>query len=220
VFIVSVDSVAPRGRGEDRYVERIQSALSKTVEGILEAGRALIEAKAELHHGSFEHLVKERCPFSTRTARMLMAIASHQVLSNRNHGSDLPASWRTLYELSKFEPRELEHALSHHWIKPDMPRKHVPNVRKRVRVAIGLCGRSSIRVAKPARPVPFAQRFRRLIDQGTLEWLAGLDEVVAEEVAKQLASRLEALHHEAKTAEVRTREFQKDGTLKRPEVAA
>ena len=32
---------------------------------------------------------------------MLMAIAEHPAISNTNHGSYLPPSWGTLYELTK-----------------------------------------------------------------------------------------------------------------------
>jgi hypothetical protein len=29
------------------------------------------------------------------------------IISNRNHGSDLPPSWRTLYQLTKVEDKKL-----------------------------------------------------------------------------------------------------------------
>jgi hypothetical protein len=32
-----------------------------------------------------------------------MVIAQHRVLANANHGSHLPPSWRTLYELTKLD---------------------------------------------------------------------------------------------------------------------
>lgn len=136
---------------EDHYFERIRAGLTKTVEGVLDAGRALIEAKAKLSHGEFQHLVKERCRFSARTVQTFMKIASHEVLSNPQHVALLPASWGTLAELSRFEPRELKHALSNHWVKPDMLRRDVPHLHKRVRIALGLRGKSPIRRAKPAQ---------------------------------------------------------------------
>jgi len=37
-----------------------------------------------------------------------MAVANHAALANANHGSLLPSSWRTLYELSRLEPARLE----------------------------------------------------------------------------------------------------------------
>ena len=40
-----------------------------------------------------------------------MAIAEHPTLSNTNHGSLLPASWGTLYELTKAEPVKLANAI-------------------------------------------------------------------------------------------------------------
>ena len=38
-------------------------------------------------------------PFGATTAQRLMTIASHKVISDRHHGSDLPVSWRTLYAI-------------------------------------------------------------------------------------------------------------------------
>jgi hypothetical protein len=42
---------------------------------------------------------------------MLVSIAEHPVISNAHHGAQLPASWRTLYELSRFEPEQLTAAI-------------------------------------------------------------------------------------------------------------
>jgi hypothetical protein len=43
---------------------------------------------------------------------MFMSIVENRIISNRNHGSDLPASWRTLYELSRVDTATLERAIS------------------------------------------------------------------------------------------------------------
>jgi len=44
---------------------------------------------------------KPLLPFGARTARRLMAIANELVFKNLTHGSDLPPSCRTFYELTK-----------------------------------------------------------------------------------------------------------------------
>ena len=54
--------------------------------------------------GIFEAMVEDDLPFGKRTAQRLMAIASDQRLSNTTHVSLLPASWQTLYELTKLLP--------------------------------------------------------------------------------------------------------------------
>lgn len=50
-------------------------------------------------------IVADPLPFGQRTARMLAAIASNPVVSNRKHASVLPSSWNTLYELSRIPPQ-------------------------------------------------------------------------------------------------------------------
>jgi hypothetical protein len=108
------------------WAERIRTSLSRSIESIIQAGRDLIEAKAKLEHGEWERMFDdELLPFGARTARRLMAIANHPILSNRTHASDLPSSWMTLYELSRVPEPKLEEALSSGTITPEMPRKAV-----------------------------------------------------------------------------------------------
>ncbi|WP_202801491.1 hypothetical protein, partial [Bradyrhizobium genomosp. III] len=83
----------------------------------------MIDAKGVLNHGEFEIMVRNELPFSESTARRLMSIASHPTLANRAHVNDLPASWGTLYELSKLKPEDLERALEHGVINSKMERK-------------------------------------------------------------------------------------------------
>jgi hypothetical protein len=45
------------------------------------------------------------------TARRLMAIGGHAVISNRANMRDFPASWPTLYELTKVETKLLQAAI-------------------------------------------------------------------------------------------------------------
>ena len=111
----NVIPIDPFHAQKNDLANRVKAGLSKTVEGVFEAGTALIEAKATLFHGEFLQFLKIQCGISARTAQMLMKIAEHPILVNANHGS-LPTSWRTLYELGRWEDLELRHALSNHWI--------------------------------------------------------------------------------------------------------
>ena len=56
-------------------------------------------------------MVASELPFGERTARRFMTIANHPILSKANHGSLLPPSWGTLYELSKLPEPVLTDAL-------------------------------------------------------------------------------------------------------------
>lgn len=114
-------------RTPDEWVQVIKADLGGAVAGIISAGQHLVEAKADLPHGSWLPTV-ERIGISDRAARMLMSVASNHVLANRKHVSDLPSSWGTLYQLSRLEPEVLEGALQDGAITPDMERKAAANL--------------------------------------------------------------------------------------------
>jgi Protein of unknown function (DUF3102) len=106
------------------YADKITATWKQVVANIITTGKLLIEAKAKLKHGEFGDML-QLLPFGERTAEMLMAISRHPVLSNPNRGSDLPPSWRTLYELSRFDDELLVARIEDHTIHPDMQRKDV-----------------------------------------------------------------------------------------------
>lgn len=62
-----------------------------------------------------------------------MAIARHPVLSNTSHGSYLPLSFRTLYELSRLPVPELEAAIATGYVRPDMERAEAISLVDRTR---------------------------------------------------------------------------------------
>jgi hypothetical protein len=94
-------------RTADEWAQIINNAWQKSVETILETGCRIIEAKDDLEHGAFEQMVQTKLSFGPSTARKLMTIARHPVLSNRSHVNVLPASWGTLYALATKLPAEL-----------------------------------------------------------------------------------------------------------------
>jgi len=109
----------------DGWATRILAAWQKTVSNIVETGRALIDAKADLDHGAFLKMVEGRLPFQRRTAERLMTIASHSVLSNASHASHLPASWMTLAELARLDASTVERLIESGEINPRLERKGV-----------------------------------------------------------------------------------------------
>jgi hypothetical protein len=107
------------------HAEFIGGCLQKGVEGFIEAGEGLRQAKHELPHGEYEAMVRDDLRMDPSTARRLAAIASHPVISNRAHGHALPPSWRTLYELSKLPQALLLTKITEGAIHPQMERKDV-----------------------------------------------------------------------------------------------
>jgi hypothetical protein len=94
---------------------RFRNALKKSVEGIIEAGLVLIQAKSELEHGQFTDWVVNELRFGTRKvgvrdadirkAEMLMFLARNEVISNPCHWHDFPPSPRSLWELTHIAKR-------------------------------------------------------------------------------------------------------------------
>jgi hypothetical protein len=95
---------------------RFRNALKKSVEGIIEAGCVLIEAKSELDHGQFTDWVVGELRFGSRKdgtreadlrkAEMLMFLARNEVISNPCHWHAFPPSPRTLWELTQIRPKQ------------------------------------------------------------------------------------------------------------------
>jgi len=111
------------------WAHKIHGEWPKSIEGILGVGRQLIAAKEACEHGEFlrmfkghENAVSDPVPFSERTAERLIAVASHEVLSNPTHVSDLPQSWGTLYELTKLDDETLIAGIKAGEITPETTR--------------------------------------------------------------------------------------------------
>jgi hypothetical protein len=117
-----VVSINPRAVG---FVVRIRTAMAKSVEGFIEAGIAIAEAKEKLDRLEFAGMLIDDLKMSYRTASRLMAIASHPVISNLAHVPNLPPSWSTLYELTRLPQRLLDSKLENGEINPTTERKTV-----------------------------------------------------------------------------------------------
>lgn len=111
------------------WAARITECWRSSVEGIIRTGCLLLEAKAVLVHGEFGAMCSRELPFSESTAQRLMAIARDPRISNPAHVQLLPASWGTLYELTKLTDEEFESAVAQHVISPDMLRADAELIR-------------------------------------------------------------------------------------------
>jgi hypothetical protein len=108
----------------DEWAKVIRADFRQSVEGIVAAGQHLAEAKEQVDHGEFGPLL-ERIGISGSTARKLMAIAEHPVISDRSHWNVLPPSWTTLYTLTGVPPDLLKKRIAEGRVTPDMEREDV-----------------------------------------------------------------------------------------------
>ena len=110
------------------WIDRITERLRASVESIIESGRLLIQAKEMLSHGSWG-AVLGGLPIGERQVQMLMAIAADQRLSNPQCIALLPASWGTIYDLTRLDDDELERGFREQIIRPGMERKDIDLIR-------------------------------------------------------------------------------------------
>jgi hypothetical protein len=90
-----------------QWAARIRAEHRETVGAVLKLGHTLSAAKQALPHGEFLKMIKHDLPFKAATAQRLMKIAADPKIANAAHAQLLPASWCTLYELTKL-PKETE----------------------------------------------------------------------------------------------------------------
>ena len=149
------------------YADLINSEWRKSVEGIIGAGQWLVKAKAELGHGEFGALF-DLLTFTERTGQRLMAVADSPQL-NATHGSVLPPSWRTLYELARLD--EDQWAVVEPHLSPELERGQIKKLlagRRRAELeARGVpefTGAYSILLADPPWEYDFTQSATRRIE--------------------------------------------------------
>jgi len=108
------------------WSSRINSAWRKTIEGVFETGRLIVAAEAAMPPEQFQYLVKNSLLFDRTTAWRLKAIAKDQRLVA--HVQQLPASWGTLYEITKLPDEEFQQKLARGEINPNMQRKEITGI--------------------------------------------------------------------------------------------
>jgi hypothetical protein len=177
------------------FAKRIVAAYDKAVGGIVETGKILIEAKAALGHGEWIKMVEHDLPFSLDTVDRFMKIAKHPVLSNSDHWSEFPASWRTLYELARLPEDVLAAKIADRTITPQLERsevrvllveagvvKEVKSEATAVDRVVEMCrlaeAEAEAKVAKAADPIPtgFPTHYR-CQKQGRAAWEAVNDAI-------------------------------------------
>src|SRR5262245_22375602 len=120
-------------RTVEEFVQLISAAWNKQVASIQETGRLLIQAKATLKHGEFGAMIKDKLPFGTRTAQMLMRIANDPIIGNAKYISLLPPCWGTLYDLTELPQAEKKQMLADGRIHPELERKDLDETVKKFR---------------------------------------------------------------------------------------
>lgn len=159
-------SLIPNTATRKQWVAKIIAAWRSSVGGILETGRLLTEAKAELEHGEFEAMIESDLPFGARTTQMLMKISHNSRFAKAKYTSLLPPNWYCLYQLTKLSDEEFERRIGDGTIRSDMRQADINKVVRLERV------REDEQRVLSLRPVP--GKFRTLVFDPAWEydWLS------------------------------------------------
>jgi hypothetical protein len=172
------------------WAPRITAEWRKSVEGILNVGRALSAAKEACEQGEFSRLFKgsdnpvpEPVPFTIHTADRLMRIATRPALADCAHAHSLPQSWATLHELTHLDDERIVVGIEAGEITPKMTRAEAAAMR-------------GDRKAKPARNddlcVIVNEAFGAVYDK----YSSRLDVISRQVVIEHLEKLLAKLRHE------------------------
>jgi hypothetical protein len=112
-----------------KWARRITESWQKQVPSIFEVAALLESAQAELRKRDWTAMVRNDLPFSQSTATKLVRIAKCDHLRNSDHGPNLPACWRTLFELTLLTPEQFADGIARGVVNPKMQRKHVKELR-------------------------------------------------------------------------------------------
>lgn len=92
------------------WAEIISNDWRRSIESIIQTGRDLAAAKADLLHGEFLTMIKDDLPFSVTTAESLMRIAVHPAIAKSAAPGNLPPSWAVLGELAFLSAEDFQEA--------------------------------------------------------------------------------------------------------------
>lgn len=120
--MTNIQTAVSNARSRQQWAEIINSDWRKSIESIIQTGRDLEAAKAELPHGEFAVMVKDDLDFSPRMAQNLMQISAHPRIGKANRGSHLPTSWTILRTLSRLSPEDFDWAEDHGLLDKEMSR--------------------------------------------------------------------------------------------------
>jgi Protein of unknown function (DUF3102) len=117
-----------------QHVAIIRGIEKKTAESLIELGRALTRAKADIPHGEFTKMLRDDLHMNVRFARALMRLGCNQRFAKGQNLSLLPPTLSTLSILAKESEEEYEAAKASGAINPHMRAKDARSIAVRATV--------------------------------------------------------------------------------------
>ena len=112
-------STIPNTRTREEWAQVINADWRKSIESIIQTGRDLAAAKAELPHGEFGKMVDQDLIFTIQTADKLMKVAGHPAIANYATSRNLPPSWTVLSQLTSLSEADFTDAQERGLVTPD-----------------------------------------------------------------------------------------------------
>ena len=116
-------------RTPEEWADAINSEWRKSTESIIRTAQMLDDAIRAIPHGEKERFYL-LLAFGRSTASMLTQVGRDGRITNVQYTELLPASWATLYELSKYDNDLWKQAIRSGFIRPDLQQKEVVAYRK------------------------------------------------------------------------------------------
>lgn len=114
---------ARNSRTRKEWADVINAGWRESLEGIINVGRMLNQAREELGRSDFVVMVEADLDFSLRSAENLMKIAGHPRIADASRGTNLlPRQWTVLRELARLTAEDFDWAESKGLISPEMSR--------------------------------------------------------------------------------------------------
>jgi hypothetical protein len=122
----------------NHFALKYRAAWQKSVTSIVAVGQMLLDDKngtnavEKVPHGQWGDIFKSpHAPFGSQTARHLMRIAEHAVLSDPKHASDLPCSWYNLFLLHHVSPDRLLCLIREKEVHAEIEREQIDEILRR-----------------------------------------------------------------------------------------
>ncbi len=117
----------------DQYKGKIGESWRKTLKGILETAKLLVEAELHLHKEDWNALLEDGLPFHRTIAYKLIKVAKDSRINDPAHVHLMPSSYGTLYEIAKLKDEEFAKAKESHVLNSKVQRKDIISFIKKER---------------------------------------------------------------------------------------
>jgi hypothetical protein len=117
---VTALATTSNARSRQEWVEIIGADWRRTAESIIQTGRDLTAAKAELAHGEFMKMIENDLPFHRNTAEGLMRASQNEGLINCINSGNLAPKLSVIIQLSALNDEEAADAEEKGLITPDL----------------------------------------------------------------------------------------------------